>query len=146
MAEKRETLLQSQKRKLEEQRAAKRPTDTDLNRNRVRSVLDGITGNESGDDLMLELLEVVSESGKIPQVGKFYIFVYNAKTPQLRYDQNPLVAVTDVFQWGFKGLNMHWGEVRQSTWNEVAGSVYEVYPSEIKDLQAIPFANFRLNN
>ena len=146
MAEKRETLLQSQKRKLEEQRAAKRPTDTDLNRNRVRSVLDGITGNESGDDLMLELLEVVSESGKIPQVGKFYIFVYNAKTPQLRYDQNPLVAVTDVFQWGFKGLNMHWGEVRQYTWNEVAGSVYEVYPSEIKDLQAIPFANFRLNN
>ena len=146
MAEKRETLLQAQKRKLEEQRAAKRPTDTDLNRNRVRSVLDGITGNESGDDLMLELLEVVSESGKIPQVGKFYIFVYNAKTPQLRYDQNPLVAVTDVFQWGFKGLNMHWGEVRQYTWNEVAGSVYEVYPSEIKDLQAIPFANFRLNN
>ena len=146
MAEKRETLLQSQKRKLEEQRAAKRPTDTDLNRNRVRSVLDGIIGNESGDDLMLELLEVVSESGKIPQVGKFYIFVYNAKTPQLRYDQNPLVAVTDVFQWGFKGLNMHWGEVRQYTWNEVAGSVYEVYPSEIKDLQAIPFANFRLNN
>ena len=146
MAEKRETLLQSQKRKLEEQRAAKRPTDTDLNRNRVRSVLDGITGNESGDDLMLELLEVVSESGKIPQVGKFYIFVYNAKTPQLRYDQNPLVAVTDVFQWGFKGLNMHWGEVRQYTWNDVAGSVYEVYPSEIKDLQAIPFANFRLNN
>jgi hypothetical protein len=146
MAEKRETLLQSQKRKLEEQRAAKRPTDTDLNRNRVRSVLNSITGKESGDDLMLELLEVVSESGKVPQVGKFYIFVYNAKTPNIRYDQNPLVAVTDVFQWGFKGLNMHWGEVRQYTWNEVAGSVYEVYPSEIKDLQAIPFANFRLNN
>lgn len=146
MAEKKETLLQSQRRKLAEQRAAKNPTDTDTNRNRVRSVLDNITGKESGDDLMLELLEVVQESGKVPQVGKFYIFVYNAKTPNIRYDQNPLVAVTDVFQWGFKGLNMHWGETRQYTWNEVVGSLYEVYPSEIKDLQAIPFANFRLNN
>ena len=146
MAEKRESLLQSQRRKLAEQKAKKQPTDTDSNRNRVRAVLNGITGKESGDDLMLELLEVVSESGKVPQVGKFYIFVYNAKTPNIRYDQNPLVAVTDVFQWGFKGLNMHWGEVRQYTWNEVVGSLYEVFASEIKDLQAIPFANFRINN
>jgi len=57
-----------------------------------------------------------------------------------------LVAVTDVFKWGFKGINMHWGETRQYTWDEVAGSLYEVFPSEIKDLQAIPFANFRINN
>ena len=146
MAEKRESLLQSQRRKLAEQKAKKQPTDTDSNRNRVRAVLNGITGKESGDDLMLELLEVVSESGKVPQAGKFYIFVYKAKTPNIRYDQNPLVAVTDVFQWGFKGLNMHWGEVRQYTWNEVVGSLYEVFASEIKDLQAIPFANFRINN
>lgn len=146
MAEKRETLLQSQRRKLAEQRAKKQPTDTDINKNRVRAVLNSITGKESGDDLMLELLEVVSETGKIPQVGKFYIFVYNAKTPNIRYDQNPLVAVTDVFIWGFRGLNMHWGETRQYTWNEVAGSLYEVFASEIRDLQAIPFANFRINN
>jgi hypothetical protein len=144
MAEKRETLLQSQRRKLAEQRAKKQPTDT--NRNRIRSVLNSITGRESGDDLMLKLLEVVSETGKIPQPGKFYIFVYSAKTPNIRYDQNPLVAVTNVFQWGFKGVNMHWGETRQYTWDEVVGSLYEVFPSEIKDLQAIPFANFRINN
>jgi len=133
-------------RKTLKERQEKKVTDTDTNRNRVRPVLDGITGTESGDDLMLELLEVIQESGNIPQAGKFYIFVYNAKTANIRYDQNPLVAVTDVFQWGFRGLNMHWGEMRQYTWNEVAGSLYEVYPSEIKDLQAIPFANFRLNN
>ncbi len=133
-------------RKSLKERQKKKVTDTDTNQNRVRAVLDGITGKESGDDLMLELLEVIPESGKMPQPGKFYIFVYNAKTPNIQFDQNPLVAVTDVFQWGFKGLNMHWGETRQYTWNEVAGSLYEVYPSEIKDLQAIPFANFRINN
>jgi hypothetical protein len=133
-------------RKSLKERQQKKVTDTDTNQNRVRAVLDGITGKESGDDLMLELLEVISESGKIPQPGKFYIFVYNAKTPNIQFDQNPLVAVTDVFRWGFKGINMHWGETRQYTWDEVAGSLYEVFPSEIKDLQAIPFANFRINN
>jgi hypothetical protein len=133
-------------RKSLKERQQKKVTDTDTNQNRVRAVLDGIVGNENADDVMLELLEVLQESGKIPQVGKFYIFVYNAKTPNIQFDQNPLVAVTNVYQWGFKGLNMHWGETRQYTWDEVAGSLYEVFPSEIKDLQAMPFANFRINN
>ena len=146
MPQKRETLLQSQRRKLAEQKEKKQPTDTDSNLNRVRGILDGIVGNEDPDDLMLELLEVIPESGKIPSPGKYYIFVYNAKTSNISYDQNPFVAITDVFQWGFRGINFHWGEVRQYTWDEVAGSLHEVYPSEIKDLQAIPFGNIRLNS
>jgi len=132
-------------RKTLEERKQKKVTDTDANVNRVRPVLDGITGKETGDDIMLELLEVLQESGSTPRPGKYYVFVYNAKTPNIRYDQNPLVAVTDVFSWGFKGLNMHWGDSRQYTWSEVAGSLYEVFPAEIKDLQALPFANFRIN-
>jgi len=132
-------------RKTLKQRKEKEVTDTDSNKNRVRSILDNITGKETADDLMLELLDILNESGKVPTAGRFYIFVYNAKTTSLRYDQNPLVAVTDVFQWGFRGLNLHWGETRQYTWSEVVGSLYEVYPSEIKDLQEIPFANFRIN-
>ena len=142
----RETLLQAQRRKLAEQKAAKRPTDTDTNRNRIRAVSDSIIGVRDPDDVMIALLEVLTESPKqTVQPGKLYIFVYNAKTPQLRYDQNPFVAVTDIFQWGFRGINFHWNESRQYTWNEVAGGIYEVYPSEVKDLQMIPFANFKLN-
>jgi len=132
-------------RKTLKERQEQKVTDTDLHENRIRPVLDAITGKEAGDDVMIELMEVLQESGKVPQAGKFYIFVYNAKTPNLRYDQNPLVAVTDVFSWGFRGLNLHWGESRQYTWDEVAGQIYEVYPSEVKDLQALPFANFRIN-
>ena len=124
---------------------AKRPTDTDTNVNRVRGISDSIIGTRDPDDIMVELLEVLDEGPKMPEAGKFYVFVYNAKTPSLNYDQNPFVAVTDVFQWGFRGLNFHWGETRQYTWDEVAGGLYEVYPSEVKDLQMIPFANFRLN-
>jgi hypothetical protein len=133
-------------RKSLKERQQKKVTDTDSNVNRVRAVLDGVIGNEDPDDLMLEILEVVKESGKVPSAGKYYIFVYNPKTPNISYDQNPLVAVTDVFQWGFRGINFHWGEMRQYTWSEVAGSLYEVYQSELKDLQAIPFGNIRLNS
>ena len=125
---------------------AKRPTDTDTNVNRVRGISDSIIGIKDPDDIMVELISVLDEGPKIPEEGKIYIFIYNAKTPQINYDQNPFVAVTDIFAWGFRGLNFHWNETRQYTWNEVAGGLYEVYPSEVKDLQMIPFANFRLNN
>lgn len=122
------------------------PSDTDDEKNRIRSVLDNLTGKESSDDLMIEILNVLQESGTSPRVGKFYVFVYNPKTNSIRYDQNPLVAVTDVFNWGFRGINFHWGQPQQYTWSEIAGSLYEVYASEIKDLQALPFANFRINS
>jgi len=142
---KKETLLQSQRRKLAEQRASKRPTDTDTNRNRIRGIMDDLIGIENPDDVMVELLNVLQEGPKVPQVGKLYIFVYNAKTPLIRYDQNPFVAVTDIFPWGFRGENFHWREVRQYTWSEVAGGLYEVYPAEVRDLSALNFANIRLN-
>ena len=142
---KKETLLQSQRRKLAEQRASKRPTDTDTNRNRIRGIMDDLIGIENPDDVMVELLNVLQEGPKVPQVGKLYIFVYNAKTPLINYDQNPFVAVTDIFPWGFRGENFHWREVRQYTWSEVAGGLYEVYPAEVRDLSALNFANIRLN-
>ena len=132
-------------RKTLKQRETKRPTDTDADRNRIRAVSDNLIGNEDPDDVMVELLEVLTEGPKSVQAGKMYIFVYNAKTNQLRYDQNPFVAVTDVFQWGFRGINLHWGESRQYTWGEVAGGMYEVYSSEVKDLKMLSFANFKLN-
>jgi hypothetical protein len=112
-------------------------------KNRISPLVKKLIGTENSDDLMLELIDILPETNEPPKVGKFYIFVYNAKTPNLRYDQNPLVAVTEVFKWGFKGLNYHWGEVRQYTWDEVAGGMYEVYDTEIEDLKKLPFSNIR---
>ena len=122
----------------------KRPTDD--NSNRVRSVIDGVIGTEDPDDLMLELLGVLQEGGKVPESGKYYVFVYNPKTPNIQYDQNPFVAVTDVFLWGFRGINFHWGEIRQYTYNEIVGQIYEVYSDEVSDVREIPFGKFRLNS
>jgi len=110
-------------------------------RNRIAPLVKNLLGTESADDLMIELMSILPETVGPPKAGKFYIFVYNAKTPNLRYDQNPLVAVTEVFSWGFKGINYHWGEMRQYTWDEVAGAVYEVYSEEIDDLRRLPFSN-----
>jgi hypothetical protein len=36
--------------------------------------------------------------------------------------------------------------LRQYTWSEVAGQLYEVYPDELADLREVPFANIRLNS
>ena len=126
----------------------KEPNPTSDKSNRVRNVLDNLIGTEDPDDLMIEILDAIQESGRMPSVGKFYVFVYIPKTPNIQYDQNPLVAVTDRFQWGFRGINFHWGSegVRQYTWDEIPGSLYEVYPEELADLREIPFGKIRLNS
>jgi hypothetical protein len=110
-------------------------------RSRIAPLVKNLLGTESADDIMIELMSILPETVGPPKAGKFYIFVYNAKTPGVRYDQNPLVAVTEVFNWGFRGINYHWGEARQYTWDEVAGAVYEVYREEIDDLRRLPFSN-----
>ena len=114
---------------------------------RFANIGTNLIGNEDPDELMMELMEACNDTvTPVPDVGKFYIFVYNPKTPMLRYDQNPLVAVTQIFQWGFRGINFHWNDYRQYTWNEVAGQLYEVEDEELNDLDRIPFAHYRLNN
>ena len=68
------------------------------------------------------------------------------KTPGIRYDLHPLVAVTNVYQWGFKGLNFHWGQMRQYTYQEVVGGLYKVDEMELRDLRTIPFGRIVLNS
>jgi len=124
----------------------KNPSET--SDNRIRVVIDNLIGNEKPDDLMIEILSVLSEVDKVPKAGKFYTFVYTPKTPNIQYDQNPLVAVTDIFSWGFRGINFHWGSnrTRQYTWDEIPGGIYEVKSDELEDLRTISYANIRLNN
>jgi hypothetical protein len=120
---------------------------TDDNSNRIRGVIDNLIGTEDPDDLMLELMDVLNANvTPTPDIGKYYIFVYQPKTPNIRYDAHPLVAVTDLFRWGFRGMNYHWGEMRQYTWNEVVGQLYEVYPDELADARELPFGKIRLNS
>jgi hypothetical protein len=133
-------------RKTLRERNIKNPTDN--KKNRIREVIDSVIGTEQDpDDLMLILLEAVQDSYTVvPSIGKYYIFNYLAKTPNIQYDQNPLVAVMEVYSWGFKGFNYHWNQVRQYTWEEVGGNFYEIYSYELDDAREIPFKKTVLNS
>lgn len=120
-----------------------RKTLQQRNRSRLAGLVKKFIGTETADDIMIEIMSVLTESSGPPVAGKYYVFVYNAKTPNLRYDQNPFVYVKKVYNWGFVGLNYHWGKERQYTWDEIAGKMYEVYQSEIEDLKRLSFGNVR---
>ena len=120
---------------------------TDDKENRVRSVVDNLIGTEDPDDIMVELMDNLGGTvTPVPDVGKYYVFVYQPKTPNIQYDQNPLVAVTDVFRWGFRGINLHMGQYRQYTWNELVGQLYEINPDELSDVRELPFGKMLLNS
>ena len=125
---------------------AKRPTDTDSNVNRIRSIVNEMTGLKDPDDRMLEVLELLPPSPvRDVKPGRLYIFIYRAKTPNITYDSNPFIAVTDVFSWGFRGFSAHWREPRQYTWNEVGTDVYEIFRSEVNDILRLSLMNKQLN-
>ena len=113
--------------------------------NSISPVLDRLIGIEDPDQLMSEITQVVSDSVSSPQAGQFFLFSYQPSSSG-RYDANPLVAVTDVYSWGFRGTNFHHGESRSYSFSNVSGNTYRVYPEEIKDLQALPFGKMRLNS
>jgi len=130
-------------RKTLKQRREQYPTDD--NDNRVRGVVRELNGIEDSDDKMEALISVLKESGKTSvSAGKFYTFFYSAMTNGIQYDEYPLVAVTDVFSWGFRGENFHWrGDMRQYNYNQIVGGLYEVYPEEISDVVELSFAKVR---
>ena len=112
--------------------------------NRIEEVKDELEKSiNDPEDLMLIIMEALNNTvTPIPEVGKFYTFIYNAKTPNITYDQHPLIACTDLQSWGFKGLNFHWRQSRNYTWEELAGQLYIVEYNELDDLLRFPYGKF----
>ena len=97
-------------------------------------------GTNDPEEMMTQIMDLLSGTvTPIPDVGGFYTFIYNAKTPNIRYDQHPLIACTEVLRWGFRGINLHLRKSRQYTWDEVAGQLYIVQYDEVDDLMKIPY-------
>jgi hypothetical protein len=97
------------------------------------------------EDLMMIIIDVFKEEVLYPEPGNFYTFIYNPKTPNIDYDQHPLIACTDLQKWGFRGMNFHWRKYRNYTWEEVAGKLHVVRPNELDELIALSYGKFRLN-
>ena len=109
---------------------------------RVSQLKRKLDGSEDADIIMMNILEVFKDIEYVPDPGNYYTFIYYPKTEDIRYDEHPLVAVTDVEKWGFKAINFHWGESRNYTWFEIAGFLHEVEPNEISYLRTINYAKF----
>lgn len=112
---------------------------------RFQPIVDSLTGLENPDDLMIQIMEILEVIELIPEPGKFYTFVYKPKTPNIRYDEFPLIACTEVQRWGFKGFNFHWNLSRNYTWEEVQGQLHEVYANELEDARSLSYASFKFN-
>ena len=112
--------------------------------NRVREYLSDLNDRTNDpEEMMMEIMETLNDTvTPIPEVGQFYTFIYNAKTPNITYDQHPLIACTDLQSWGFKGLNFHWRQSRNYTWEELAGQLYIVEYDELDDLLRFPYGKF----
>ena len=114
--------------------------------NRIEPILKNLNNTTNAENQMEMIMEALNDTvTPAPDEGTICTFVYNAKTPGITYDQHPLVAVTDLFSWGFRGLNFHWRKYRQYTWEELAGQVYILNRTELDDLLSIQYGKFILN-
>ena len=114
--------------------------------NRIESIIEDIQSESNVDDRMELIMYALNDTvTPIPEEGNICTFKYYAKTPNIEYDQNPLVAVTELFNWGFRGINFHYGEYRQYTWEELGTQVYIVNRTELDDLLSLQYGKFVLN-
>ena len=123
----------------------RRPT-TD-NSIRVRELVDSMSGLGKPSDKMEAIQQILPASPKRSVYsGGIFTFVYNAKTPGIIFDPFPLVGVERVFEWGFIGINVHWGktpeDMRKYSWNEIIGNVYEVQGEELEDMERLSYGDF----
>jgi len=97
------------------------------------------------EDIMVIIMDIFKEEVLYPEPGNFYTFIYQPKTPDIQYDQQPLIACVGLFNWGFRGLNFHWQRYRNYTWAEVVGKLHVVQYQELDELLALQYGKFLLN-
>lgn len=125
-------------------RNPKDPRDTINRSNRFHAYKESLKGNETPEEMMDEILRLAEGTERtIIQSGKYYTFVYYAKTPRIRYDRHPLIKGGVILPKGFNGFNFHWNKIRQ--YNSIPeesclmSPIYEVTGSEFATLRRIPY-------
>ena len=116
--------------------------ETDNPNDRVGQLQQKIEGLNDPQDIMMEIISIFQETEIIPEVGKYYTFIYIPKTRDLAFDNFPLIACIDIFKWGFRGVNFHLNHYRNYTWQEVAGMLHVVQNDEIEYMKTIPYGYF----
>jgi len=114
--------------------------------NRIESNIEDIKSERDLEERMELIMYALNDTvAPIPDEGNICTFKYYAKTPNIRYDQHPLVAVTELFPWGFRGINFHLRDYRQYTFQELGTQVYIVQRDELDDLLSLDYEKIVLN-
>lgn len=131
-------------------RRVKGPTYSKSKSKSLTQLKESLLGVENADDLMNEILSRLSGSEvPIPPVpGRYYTYVYYAKTPRIRYDRYPLIIVDSLLPKGFRGYNFHLGKYRQYNTQDgdrLVSGLYELSRDEFSILLRIPYGKIIQN-
>jgi len=114
--------------------------------NRLDPIMYKLKGTEDPDELMIEIMEVLKDIDYAPnKIGNLFTFIYTPKTSNILYDQHPLVEVTEITRWGFKGFNYHWNRIRNYTFPEIVGPMHRINRQELEALRTIPYRKFLMS-
>ena len=111
--------------------------------NQLKNLKESLLGGERPEELMNEILTRLSGSEvSFPTPGKYYTYIYYAKTPRILYDQHPLIRAGDILPRGFRGFNFHLGKIRQYNTQDndrLVSGLYELSREEFATLLSIPY-------
>lgn len=131
-------------------RRIKGPTYSKSKSKSLTELKESLLGVENPDDLMNEILSRLSgsETPLPPVPGRYYTYVYYAKTPKIRYDRYPLIIVDSLLPRGFRGYNFHLGKYRQYNTQDgdrLVSGLYELSRDEFSILLRIPYGKIIQN-
>lgn len=112
--------------------------------NRISSIRKNLNSFSTKDELRKEILNSLSETHALPEVGNFYTFLHIPEK-KIIYDQYPLVATMKLQEWGFDGLNFHSKNYKSYRWNSIKSKYHLIRKNEIEDLLELEYGKHRLN-
>ena len=122
---------------------APRRIDGKILTNRFSDFKKSLNGTEKPDRLMNEIMSILSGTeSAYPLPGKYYTYIYYAKTPKILYDQHPLILAGDMLPKGFLGFNYHLGKIRQyntADGDRLVSGLYELSQQEFATLRSVPY-------
>lgn len=116
----------------------------------LRDLQESLFGLEKPEELMDEILSRLrgSERPLPPVPGRYYTYIYYAKTPRIRYDRHPLIIVDKLLPRGFRGFNFHLGKYRQYNTQDgdrLVSGLYELSRDEFSILIKIKYGKIVQN-
>jgi len=122
---------------------APRRIDGKIRINRFKDFKESLNGSEKPDRLMDEILSILSGTEtSYPSEGRFYTYIYYAKTPGILYDRYPLIKSGGPYLKGFIGFNYHLGKIRQYNTEDgdrLVSGLYELSQQEFETLRSVPY-------